>query len=317
MSTIPEVRCPHTFRMLTVRGIYIRLALALVLVLIPAVFRSGATVVVLAVSAIGGGILAELVVGLGSDLSVRRSGIGNGRVLYYALLVTALAPTTATPVVVAVATAAAVLVGLWLPGGPGAYWLHPVLVGLALLPGLSLMTGSDPLAAGTGVLPGIVESSQAFAFLDGRVFGPLGLSVSPSAIAAITGFSGSTPATVTAGLLLPLLIAAMVVLGEDVVPPVLPVSYLFVFAIVVDLLGGDVLSATLAGNVPVLALIALADPGVRPHRRRDIVLFGAIAGGLTAVLTAFGGTGMPGVAGLLLAGTLRPLLDRASRGRTL
>lgn len=310
MSSLADLRVPHSFRMLTVRGIYLRLSLATAVLLIAALFRSGTPILVTALAAVGGGILAELAVGLTGDTSVRRSGIGNGRVLYYSFLITALAPLGIPAPAAAAATAAAVLVGLWLPGGPGAYWVHPALVGLILVPGLSMAPAASVNGA-SGIVVA-VESSPIYHFLDRQVFDPLALSITPEWIAALTGFGGN-PASAAAGLLLPLLVALMIVLGEDVVPSILPVAYIVAFAAGVTLLNGEPLTATIAGNAPIVAVLALADPGVRPAHRGSIIVFGVLAGVFTAVFTVYDGTDLPAVAGLVAAGVFRPLLDQVWR----
>ncbi|MEX2444893.1 MAG: RnfABCDGE type electron transport complex subunit D [Alkalispirochaeta sp.] len=307
MSSVADFRLPHGFRMLTVRGIYLRLSLATAVLLVVALFRSGTPVMVTALAAIGGGILAELVVGLTGDISVRRSGIGNGRVLYYGLLITALAPLGISAPAAAAATATAVLIGLWLPGGPGAYWLHPALVGLVFVPGLSVTPGES--VGGTGGIAAVVESSQIYRVLDQYVFDPLSLSITPEWIAALSGMGTGEPASAAAGLLLPLLVAAMIIVGEDVVPWILPVMYIVAFAVTVTLFGGEPLTAAITGNAPIVAVLAVADPGVRPAHRGSIVVFGVLAGILTAVFTVYGGTDLPAVAGLVVAGAFRPLLD--------
>lgn len=307
MSSVAHYRVPHSFRMLTVRGIYIRLSLALVVLLVAALFRSGTSVLVTAMAAVGGGILAELVVGLTGDTSVRRSGIGNGRVWYYGFLITALAPLGISAPAAAGATAAAVFIGLWLPGGPGAYWLHPALVGLVLVPGIAIGPGGS-VEAGSG-FTAAVEASQAYRLLDQYLFDPLALSITPEWIAALSGFGVGDPASATAGLVLPALVAVMIIIGEDVVPALLPVAYIAAFAVVATLLGGEPLTAVITGNVLVVAVVAAADPGVRPVYPGSIVVFATAAGVLTAVFTVFRGTDLPAVAGLLVAGAFRPLLD--------
>lgn len=307
MSAVADLRVPHNFRMLTVRGIYLRLSVATAILLAAALVRSGSAVVVTAVAAVGGGVLAELLVGLTGDTSVRRSGIGTGRVLYYGFLVTALAPLGISPLVAAAATAAAVLIGLWLPGGPGTYWMHPALVGLVLVPGLSVVPGEP--GGGLDGIAAIVESSQVYRVLDQHIFDPLALSITPEWVAALSGL-GVTPSTsATAGLLIPLLLAVMIIVGEDVVPSMLPVVYISTFAVGVTLLGGEALTAVITGNAPIVAVLALADPGVRPFHRGSIALFAGAAGILTAVFTVYGGTDLPAVAGLVVAGAFRPLLD--------
>jgi Na+-translocating ferredoxin:NAD+ oxidoreductase RnfD subunit len=310
MSSVADLRVPHSFRMLTVRGIYLRLSLATAVLLISALFRSGTPILVTALAAVGGGILAELAVGLTGDTSVRRSGIGNGRVLYYGFLITALAPLGISAPAAATATAAAVLVGLWLPGGPGAYWVHPALVGLILIPGLSM--GPTASLSGASGIVAAVESSQIYQFLDQRVFDPLALSITPEWVAALTGLSGN-PASAAAGLLLPLLVALMIVLGEDVVPAILPVAYIVALAVGVTLLNGEPLTVAITGNAPIVAVLALADPGVRPAYRGSIIVFGVLAGVFTAVFTVFDGTDLPAVAGMVVAGVFRPLLDHLWR----
>ena len=309
MSSLASTPHPHSFRMLTVRGIYLRLAVALMLPLVPAVLRSGPTVVLLVLSALGGGLVAELLVALVSDDAAKSGGIANGRVLYFSLLTAALVPLETAPAVVAAAAAAAVLVGLWLPGGPGSYWMHPVLVGIALVPGLSTVSAADPLAIGSADITNQIEASRFFAVLESRFFAPLDMSVTPSAVASVTALAGTPPATVTAGLVVPLLISAMIVWGDDLVPVVLPVVYLTTFALMADALGGAPYSLVLAGNIPMIAVIGLADPGLRPRRLGSLVAFGVLAGILTAVIAVFEGAGIPAIAGLLLAGAFRPLLD--------
>ena len=285
MNTTGETqpRYPHSYRMLTVRGIYGRLSLALLVMLIAAVWRGGMPVVALTLSAMAGSILAELVVGMFDDTSIRRSGIGNGRAVYYALLVAALVPPGTAPVVTAAAAASAVWIGLWLPGGAGSYWIHPVFVGLALIPGVALAVGVDPIATVETEWVARIEASGIFRWIEARVFAPFDLGITPQAVAAVFGLGPTVPTSVTAGLLLPLLVGTMIVFGEDLVPPSLPVLYLITFVAVVELTGGDLLTAVLGGNVPVVAILALSDPGVRPHRRGATALFAVIAGAVTAL----------------------------------
>ncbi|HKK48627.1 MAG TPA: RnfABCDGE type electron transport complex subunit D, partial [Alkalispirochaeta sp.] len=176
------------------------------------------------------------------------------------------------------------------------------------------VVSSGSVQAGSGIAA-VVESSQAYRLLDQYIFDPLALSITPDWIAALSGFGGTDPAAATAGLVLPLLVAVMIIVGEDVVPAILPVTYIVAFALAATLLGGEPLTAVITGNVPVVAVIAVADPGVRPVYRGSIIVFATAAGVLTAVFTVFGGTDLPAVAGLLVAGAFRPLLDHSWNGR--
>lgn len=309
MSSALSERFPHTYRMLTVRGTYVRATLGVTILLASAVVRGGVSVVILALAALIGGILAELTIGLGSDVSIRRSGIGSGRVSYYAFLIVALVPPGTDPGTVALAAATAVALGVWMSGGQRLYWVHPALVGLAVIPGIVVVSTADPLAGSAESLIAAIERSGAFRLFDAWLSGSLGLHVSPEALAALSGFGGVDPATVTAGLPLSLMLVAMLVLGEDVVPPVLPVAYLGAFVLVAEVAEVDALQLLLTGNAPVLAFLAFADPAVRPLRHGAMALFGVLAGGLAALFAVLGGVAMPAVAGLLIAGTLRPLFD--------
>lgn len=185
--------------------------------------------------------------------------------------------------------------------------MHPALVGLILVPGLSVVPGAS--ADGLDGIAAMVESSQVYRFFDQHIFDPLALSVTPEWVAALSGLATTPSTSATAGLLIPLLLAVMIIIGEDVVPSILPVVYISTFAVGLTLLGGEALTAVITGNAPLVAVLALSDPGVRPFHRGSIVLFGAAAGILTAVFTVYGGTDLPAVAGLVVAGAFRPLLD--------
>ncbi len=312
MTTLVDPSHPHSFRMLTVGGVYLRLSIALVFPVAVGALRTGMSALPLIVAGLLGALLAENTVGIVWNRPGSGQGVRNGRALYYGLLVVALSPVGITPSVVATAAAVTVLVGIWLPGGPGAYWLHPALVGLAFIP--VFHDGGSWSGPGETVpaMLAAFESGAFFQTLQSRLFIPLGMRVPPEALLAIVGLDGGAGVGLTAGLLVPLLASALVVFGEDLVPVVLPITYFIGFVLCVRLVGGNVVSAMLWSNVPLVGLVGLADPGIRPAKIWAIALFGVLAGSCTGLLTAWNGAAMPAVVGLLVVGTFRPLLDSVS-----
>lgn len=315
MSGERVMSSPHRFRMLTVQGIYLRMSVLLCFLIALAGLRSGVSVLLPAIAAAGGALAADLLVGLlPSDAEVAGrwwpgSGLRNGRALYLGLLVAALAPQGSDPMVLAGAAAAAVVLGVWVIGGTGTLWMHPSLLALALIPqrGTGLAEGAS--VQGSAAVGDLLQRSGISAALESSVFVPLDLSVTPDALTSVVSVMPESAVSLSAGLLLALLPVAMVVFGEDIVPPLLPISYLLAFVLVVDLLGGSVLAAMAGGNAPVIALLALPNPGARPRRLGGLLAYGVIAGLLGAVLTVSGSVALPAVSGVLLAATLVPLAD--------
>ncbi|MCG8477871.1 MAG: RnfABCDGE type electron transport complex subunit D [Spirochaetales bacterium] len=312
-ATLADPLHPHSFRMLVSRGVYLRLSLALAFPVLVGALRLGASAIPLIVAGLLGAFLAELAVGIATNRP--GSGVRNGRTLYYGLLVVALSPVDIPPSFVAAAAAITVLFGVWLPGGPGAGWLHPVAVGLALVPAFYDV---GPWARLGDTLPTMLtafESGAFFQTVQNRVFIPLGMRVPPDALLAIVGLDGGAGIGFTSGLLIPLLASALIVFGEDLVPVVLPVTYFCGFVLCVRLAGGDVFAAMLSTNVALIGLAGLADPGIRPVKVWMIALFGLLAGSCTGLLTAWNGTPVPAVVGLLIVGSFRPLLNVVSTQR--
>jgi Na+-translocating ferredoxin:NAD+ oxidoreductase RnfD subunit len=125
-----------------------------------------------------------------------------------------------------------------------------------------------------------------------------------------------TSVSLTAGLVLPMMVGAMIVFGEDFYPWVLPAGFFAAFFMAVEAAGGEVLSLTLSSNAPFVGLFLLADPGIRPAHRVGMALFGVFAGLAAGLLLVSSATMLPVVAGTLIACTFRPLIDRALVRRT-
>lgn len=326
-AQLQSMQFPHRFRMLTVRGLYLRLSVLLLLLLALAAVRGGAQVLVPVLAAVAAALGAELLAGLlvgdspggvgangtGARVSAQAgtgSGIVNGRALYIGLMVAALAPLGASPGQLALASGVATALGVWMIGGTGVLWVHPSLLALALVPWQTGSTGStDMTVEGSAFVGELLERSGLLRVLEDFVFAPLELSVTPEALISLVSVVPGNVVSLSAGLLLALLPVAMVVFGEDMVPVWLPVAYLLSFVLMVDVLGGSVLAAVAGGNAPVIALLALANPGGRPHRVGGLLVFGVLGGVLGALLTVSGGVALPAVTGVLLASTLVPLAD--------
>lgn len=313
MSSPATIPFPHQFRPLTASGIYRRAGLALAVVVSAAVARGGWPAAAVVVGALAGAMVGDLFAALLSH-PVRFTALRGWRTTVIALIVAAATPAAAGPAGAAGAGFLALVVGVWLPGGPGRYWLHPALVGIALativLPGYAEpVTTLDTLAA-------MGDPGRLAEMLSGRI-GRLGIFVPADAFASFLIVDIPPQAPLAAGLLLPTLLASLIVFGEDLVPPVLPLAYFVSWAIVTWGIGGlpatawagEPLSVAATSLMPLTLFFVLIEPGTRPLHFGGLAAFGVTAGTTAALLER---SALPGAAPLiavLVAGSLVPLFD--------
>ena len=304
---------PHRFQALTVVGFYVRLLLAVLVATAPGLLRDGGARLPITLAA------AVFAVGL----QWGRAAIG-GRTLrasevlrtgYYGVFVAALVPYGASIGVVALATLACIVLGYWAPGGVGQFWIHPAIVGLAFA---YLLTGIDTVGDVAVVAPQVGRGLGAR--LNAVLLSPLSIRVGEG---FWERFVGLTRPESPAGHLLPVLVASLIVYGEDLAPPQAALGVLLGHGILSWMVGGlpsqlwagAPFTGLVGGNVAFLIVFALAEPGVRPARSGEALWFGLITGAISAGLHAFGATPWPGIVAFLLAGSLSCLFDRIGRYR--
>lgn len=299
-------RYPHTHRMLTASGIYRRLNLAMAIPVLFGVYRAGSQALLVVLAALLTAILVDLTV---SILAGRRSsGIDVGRSISIGLFTAAMTSVEAGPLFAATAAALGVLIGVWFVGGSGRYWLHPAMVGLAIagtiMPERVADTNLAALSYQTGRIVG------AFADFVGRlVFEPLAVRVPVEIWDRLTSLGAVPEAAIVAGAIPLILIASLIVYGEDLLPPVVPIVVFVSFVLVVRAHGGEPLTTLIDGTVLFAIVFGPAEPGVRPRSSVSIVLFGILLGALIALLSHDTEVAMPTIAAFLLAGSLVPLLS--------
>ena len=311
MSDMTVRGFPHSFRVLTVRGIYRRLCLAVLIPVGFGVFHGGPALLVMVLCAAGGAVFADLTVtGLFGKTPL---GVLDGRALYIGLVTAALMPTGTDPVLAVLAGMLAVLVGVWLFGGPGRYWVHPAFVGLALT-GVPL-AGTEGMRE-SGFLISSFLPGGAIAFAERVLFEPLGVRISPEAWDLVLGTTTPTGGALVIGLMGPILLGTLIIFGEDLLPPVLPIAFTLAYVAGVYLFGaGTAIDAVFLTSVPFVVVFLLADPGIRPSTTIGMVGFGVLAGGLAALFWITGWVGMPAAVAIFIAGMFVPVLEGLTTGR--
>lgn len=303
---------PHAHTPITVAGIYWRISLAMAVPLGFAVGRSGVSVVWLVLLAVTGALIADLALSLipVRETNASPSAVRDGRAVAYALFVAALIPTGTPPALAAAAGAVAMVVGVLMQGGVGAYWLHPALVALAIVLSTGVAPSSAETVVATSEFTAALGQSRLIRLIEVWLVEFAGTRVPPEAWASVTGIGVANPSTAAASMALPVLAAAMIVFGEDLVPLSVPIVFLVTVAAIGEITSDRAFDFTTTGTTLLVAVVAFADPGVRPRRLMGMVLFALVAGLAVGLLRAYDGATRPEIAGLLLAGSLVPAIDR-------
>lgn len=304
MTTHLATGYPHTFRMLTVPGMYWRLNLAMGIPVLFGVYRAGSPGFLIAIAALSTAILTDLLMTI---VTGRRdySGVSNGRAVSIGLFTVAMTGIDAGPLFAVTASAAAVLIGVWLLGGPGRYWLHPAMVGLAIagtiMPTRIVGLGTSAVSHESGRLVG------AFADFVGRmVFEPLAVRVPVEIWDRLTAL-GAVPGTAIVTATIPLiLLASLIIYGEDILPPVIPISVFTAFVLVAWAYGGEPVTALVDGTVLFAIIFGPAEPGTRPRSPVSLAVFGVLLGAFLALFSQSSLVAMPIVAAYLIVGSLVP-----------
>lgn len=303
---------PHSFRVLTVSRLYRRLALVTLIPVGMAIVHRGAPALALVATVLVGALTADVFITrvlVNSPVSP-----GDGRSLYLGLALAGILPLT-TPLPVAFAAAIlSVLVGVWLFGGPGRYWVHPAIIGPALA-GIAL-TGTDAMRRADSFLAELIPP-EVVAVLERSFFEPLGVRVSPDAWQLLLGTVSLDGGSLVLGMVGPILLGALIMFGEDLLSPILPAFFLIAYVLFVWIFGGvpdgwgngAPLDAVFLTNAPFVVVFLAADPGVRPATSAGMALFGVFAGSLAALLWISAVVEVPVIIAFFITGMFVPLLD--------
>lgn len=286
-----------------------------------------------------------------ANLLTRRFTLGDGSALLSGLLVAAAMPPGVALHVPILSSAFAMLAVKWTFGGLGGNWMNPALAGIAfaqvnwhdqLLGGWimpRILSGVDGLSASTplGYLADATGGSRVAmplevlkragypvsaldgtvtAFLNDRVFGPLGAALPGGYVDLALGFRPGAIGEV-AGILL--LAVSIFLIARRILRWEAPFAALLVFGLAArlsggpdgDFLSGDALFAVFSGGFILTAFFALGDPVTTPVSRPALALFGAGAGALAFVFRRWGAQPDGGAFAVLIMNAFVPLLDKA------
>lgn len=303
---------PQTYRMLTVSGIYRRINLAMAIPVIFGVYRAGYQAVSIAFAAISATILTDLIVTL---LTGRREspGVSNGRDLSIGLFIVAMSGIEGGPLFAGTAGVLAILVGVRLAGGAGRAWLHPSMVGLAMAGTIMPDRIASPLVADISHAGGRIVGVVA-EFVGRTVFEPMAVRVPADIWERLTSLEAVPGAAIVTAAIPLILLASLIVYGEDLVPPFVPVLIFVTYVLGIRALGGEPLTSLIDGTVLFAIVFGPVEPSARPRSPLGAAIFAIILGSLLAVFTMSTATSMPIVAAFLISGSFVPLLSRLRAG---
>lgn len=314
MSTMIEAPFPHVFRVTTAKQIYYKLCIAIAPVLLVGMWRGGAEAIMVFVVAVAAGAVTEFLIDL-----LRTNGVisptRNGRILYLMMLISILLPADTDPIAVTIAAAASIVIGIHLMGGAGVYFVHPVFIGLLVIAGSTITTVPEVGAVSIDALANDVANSRLYQSITRLVFSPFGMRVPADAVALLVNIGDVGAVSIGAGLLPIVVLGSFVVFGEDLVPPILVLSFLVGVVVVFAIAEADIVDLLVRSNLVLVLFFAMADPSIRPLTRTGMVIQGVLSGIGGAILLVLGGVAVPVVTGVVLVAVLRPTIDLATRSR--
>ncbi len=300
-DTVGYAAFPHSFRHLTTRGMYGRLAASLGIVLLAAVFRYGFAI---ALQLIFSSALVLIVdAGIASRLDRRNTTLD---ALLASWLVLSLLPPALPWYVVFFAVATTLLVGKWTFGGVGSYWMHPALVGYLLV------FTSFPMEITQGYrVPALWPPPSLDAvvtdFLNRVVFGRVGVAIDGGLVDLLFGNHPGPLGTSGAVLILA---AGVFLLADDVVPILFPAIYMAtVTALLIFFRTEEVLRVILSGQVLIVAFFLLPDPASRSKTHAGAIVAPAFCGVMTVLLMEAGLLVAAPAFGCALTNAITPLVD--------
>jgi len=310
MNVTGHISFPHVFQPTTVRGIYGKLILALLPVAAFGVHRGGITALMVVIVAVGTGVVSEFILDMILNSGDRQPVSRNGRILYLTVFLSLMLPFDTPPVVVALAAAVTVVVGVHLMGGTGVYYINPVFLGL-LVAGVAGMS-TAPVHWGDLAVPStaLVADSRFYQFMMDYVFIPLGMRVPPEAISLIVNLGETGAVSIGASLVVPLLLGAVLVLGEDLIPAGPVAAYAAGAVAVLYVADADIVDLMVRSNMMLVFFFGMVEPSTRPVRWKGMVLYGLLAGGLSALFLVVPGPSMPVAAAMVIVSVFLPLIDQ-------
>jgi len=283
---------------------------------------------------------------------LRRWTLGDGSAVLTGLLVAATMPPGIPLYIPAVSVAFAILIVKTAFGGLGANWMNPALGGVAfayanwpvamreyvlprLVSGVDGVSASTPLLFAKGLTGGldirVMDALRGSAyplsdidsmmtgFMNDQVFSRLGARLPDGYFDLVIGLK---PGTLGESALLAVLAGSVVLMGLRLIKPLIPVSMLAVFAVLVRVFGtglpgesfltGDVLFALSSGGIMFAAFYMASDPVSSPLGRLNSIVYGAAIGALSFIFRRWGSYSEGVTYAVLVMNVLVPFIEKST-----
>ena len=299
MSSVPYL-FPHSYRPLTTRGIYSRLSVALVPIVIAGIIRFGPAFLYRAGPVILVSVLLDYFLARGL-----RRGNTVFDTLYTVMLLLVLLPPLLPWHILILSSAVTIVVGKWTFGGTGSYWMHPAIIGFLFasvaFPWEMAHSFTTPFLWPDAAVDGAITE-----FLNVVLFSPLGFAVTDG---LFNFLFGNQMGIVGASAILLIIVSSVYLLANDIIPPVLPVFFtVTMFAGLMVTGEKELIHSLLDAQVLLVAFFLYPDPSSRPKTKTGTVLVPVFTGLLTIVFIQAGFSCAPLYA-YAVGNIVTPLID--------